>query len=123
VARLLGDAGIVRHRGKIESAIHNAGRVLALREEFGSLAAYAWRFEPDPASRPARLTPEVLRTLSTSPASVAMSRDLKKRGWRFVGPTTVYAFMQAMGLVNDHVEGCHARVLALQARAELVPPR
>ncbi|OUM00644.1 DNA-3-methyladenine glycosylase I [Variovorax sp. JS1663] len=122
VERLLGDAGIVRHRGKIESAINNAQRVLALREEFGSLAAYAWRFEPDPASRPRRITYEALRTMTTSPESIAMSKDLKKRGWSFVGPTTVYAFMQAMGLVNDHVEQCHARDLALQARAGLKRP-
>jgi DNA-3-methyladenine glycosylase I len=119
VARLLADAGIVRHRGKIESAINNAQRVLELREEFGSLAAYAWRFEPDPASRPRRITHEALRAMTISPESVAMSKDLKKRGWSFVGPTTVYAFMQAMGLVNDHVEHCHARELALEARGKL----
>lgn len=123
VERLLADAGIVRHRGKIESAIGNAQRALALREEFGSLAAYAWRFEPDPASRPARLTHEALRAMTTSSESVAMSRDLKKRGWSFVGPTTVYAFMQAMGLVNDHLDGCHAREQALAARAKLRVPR
>ena len=122
VERLLTDVGIVRHRGKIESAINNAQRVLALREEFGSLAAYAWRFEPAPASRPRRITREALRAMTTSPESVAMSKDLKKRGWTFVGPTTVYAFMQAMGLVNDHVEQCHARERALQARAGLKPP-
>ena len=117
VERLVQDAALVRHRGKIESTINNARRVLELRAEFGSLAAYAWRHEPAPQDRPARLTREVARTLSTSPASVAMSKDLKKRGWSFVGPTTVYAFMQAMGLVNDHLEGCHARDAALQARA------
>jgi DNA-3-methyladenine glycosylase I len=122
VERLLGDAGIVRHRGKIESAIHNAQRVLALREEFGSLAAYAWRFEPDPASRPRRITHDALKAMTTSPESLAMSKDLKKRGWSFVGPTTVYAFMQAMGLVNDHVEDCHARAQALEARATLHLP-
>ena len=122
VERLLGDAGIVRHRGKIESAINNAQRVLALREQFGSLAAYAWSFEPDPASRPRRMTHEALRTMTTSPESVAMSKDLKKRGWSFVGPTTVYAFMQAMGLVNDHIEDCHARKRALAARSSLKLP-
>ncbi|HSV70091.1 MAG TPA: DNA-3-methyladenine glycosylase I [Methylibium sp.] len=122
VARLLGDAGIVRHRGKIESTINNARRVLALRAEFGSLAAYAWRHEPEPRSRPKRLTPAVLKTLATSPESVALSKDLKKRGWSFVGPTTVYAFMQAMGLVNDHLDGCHVRERALAARAALTPP-
>jgi DNA-3-methyladenine glycosylase I len=109
VARLLEDAGIVRHRGKIESTINNAQRALELREEFGSLAAYFWRFEPGPASRPARITREVLMQLAMSPESKALSKDLKKRGWTFVGPTTVYAFMQAMGLVNDHIEGCHVR--------------
>ena len=122
VVRLLGDAGIVRHRGKIESAINNARRVLELRSEFGSLAAYAWRFEPAPASRPKRLTLDALRALSSSAESVALSKDLKRRGWSFVGPTTVYAFMQAMGLVNDHLENCHVRAEALRQRAELTPP-
>ena len=115
VARLLGDAGIVRHRGKIESTINNARRVLELREEFGSLAAYAWRFEPRPASRPRRMTLAALKKLGSTAESAAMSKDLKKRGWSFVGPTTVYAFMQAMGLVNDHIEGCHVRALAAEA--------
>jgi DNA-3-methyladenine glycosylase I len=123
VERLLGDAGIVRHRGKIESTINNAQRVLELRREFGSLAAYAWQHEPAPESRPKRLTWAALKAMSTSPESVAMSKDLKKRGWRFVGPTTVYAFMQAMGLVNDHVEGCSVREAALRARRELMVPR
>jgi DNA-3-methyladenine glycosylase I len=123
VERLLGNAGIVRHRGKIESAINNARRVIELRAEFGSLAAYAWRHEPAPASRPARITPQALRSLTSSTESVAMSKDLKKRGWTFVGPTTVYAFMQAMGLVNDHLEDCHVREQALAARAALRPPR
>ena len=109
VARLLGDAGIVRHRGKIESTINNAKRVIELRAEFGSLGAYVWRFQPAPASRPKRLSLEALKAMTTSPESVAMSKDLKKRGWSFVGPTTVYAFMQAMGLVNDHLDGCHVR--------------
>lgn len=122
VERLLGDAGIVRHRGKIESTINNARRVLALRAEFGSLAAYAWRHEPAPHTRPRHLTAEVLKTMTSSPESVAMSRDLKRRGWSFVGPTTVYAFMQAMGLVNDHLEGCHVRERALAARTALNPP-
>lgn len=123
VERLLGDAGIVRHRGKIESTINNAQRVLELREEFGSLAAYAWRFEAAPGSRPKKLTWAALRAMTTSAESVAMSKDLKKRGWSFVGPTTVYAFMQAMGLVNDHVEGCHVRERAEQARRALNVPR
>ena len=122
IARLLADAGIVRHRGKIVSTINNAARVLELRREFGSLAAYAWRFEPDASARPARVTHAALQTFTTTAESVAMSKDLKKRGWTFVGPTTCYAFMQAMGLVNDHIEGCHAREKALQARAELTVP-
>ena len=122
VARLLADVCIVRHRGKIESTINNARRVIDLRQEFGSLAAYAWRFEPVAASRPKRMTLAALKAMSNSPESVAMSKDLKKRGWSFVGPTTVYAFMQAMGLVNDHVEGCHVRGGALQARAGMTVP-
>ena len=115
VTRLLGDAGIVRHRGKIESTINNAKRVLALREECGSLAAYAWRFEAAARSRPKRMTLAALLKLGPSAEATAMSKDLKRRGWSFVGPTTVYAFMQAMGLVNDHLEGCHARVAAAAA--------
>jgi DNA-3-methyladenine glycosylase I len=115
VTRLLGDAGIVRHRGKIESTINNAKRVIELRAEFGSLAAYAWRYEPAARSRPKRLTHAALKAMTTSAESIAMSKDLKQRGWSFVGPTTVYAFMQAMGLVNDHLEGCHARALAAAA--------
>jgi len=122
IARLLADAGIVRHRGKIESTINNAKRVIELRHEFGSLAAYAWSHEPSPRSRPKKMTLAALRANTTSPESVAMSKDLKKRGWSFVGPTTVYAFMQAMGLVNDHLDGCHVRAKALQQRAAL-PPR
>ena len=114
VARLLADAGIVRHRGKIESTINNARRVLELREAFGSLAAYAWRFEPEAGSRPTRITHEALKAMTASAQSVAMSKDLKRRGWSFVGPTTVYAFMQAMGLVNDHLDGCHVRAAAAQ---------
>ena len=89
--------------------------MLALRAEFGSLSAYAWGFEPAPTSRPKRITLAALKAITTSPESVAMSKDLKKRGWSFVGPTTVYAFMQAMGLVNDHIEGCHVRAEALKA--------
>jgi DNA-3-methyladenine glycosylase I len=121
VERLLGDAAIVRHRGKIESAIGNARRVLALAEEFGSLARYAWRFEPPARARPKRITAASLRALGLPAEAVAMSKDLKRRGWTFVGPTTVYAFMQAMGLVNDHLEGCHARPLALAERASRSP--
>lgn len=102
VQRLLCDAGIVRHRGKIESTINNAARALALREEFGSIHDYVSQYRP---AREARLTVNG-EMHATCPESVAMSKDLKKRGWSFVGPTTMYAFMQAMGLVNDHIEGC-----------------
>ena len=109
VERCLADAGIVRHRGKIVSTINNARRAQALRDEFGTLARYFWSFEPQPHERPARVDWETIRANPTTPTSVRLSKDLKKRGWTFVGPTTVYAFMQAMGLVNDHVEGCFCR--------------
>lgn len=122
VARLLADVGIVRHRGKIESTINNAKRALELMESHGSLASYFWGFEPDPRSRPKRITRAALIAMTTSPASVAMSKDLKKRGWTFVGPTTMYALMQAMGLVNDHLVGCHCREAAVIARAQLQLP-
>jgi len=122
VARLLADPGIVRHRGKIESTINNARRALELRAESGSLAAHLWSFEPSRAARPRRLTWAVLRTMAKTPESTALSRDLRKRGWTFVGPTTVYAFMQAMGLVNDHLEGCCVRRRAERARAAFRRP-
>ncbi len=123
VARLLKDAGIVRHRGKIESTVNNARRARELAEEKGSLAAYFWSFEPGAADRPRRLTWPVLRTMAKTPASIALSKDLKKRGFSFVGPTTAYAFMQAMGLVNDHVQGCAVRERAERARARFRRPR
>ena len=119
VERLLQDAGIVRHRGKIESAIGNARRALDLEQEEGSLAAYFWRWRPPPSARPARLTWAALRKMTTVPEAVAMSKDLKRRGWTFVGPTTAYAFMQAMGLVNDHLDGCAIRAAAERAGAGL----
>jgi DNA-3-methyladenine glycosylase I len=122
VERLLGDASIVRHRGKIESTINNAGRAVELVAAEGSLAAYVWRFEPDPSTRPERPTWAVLREMSTTPESVALAKDLKKRGWTYVGPTTVYAFMQAVGLVNDHLHGCEVREPAERARAALARP-
>jgi DNA-3-methyladenine glycosylase I len=103
VERLLADAGIVRHRGKIEAVINNAQRAVELVEQGESLASLVWSFEPDPAD----LAPPL--TASTSPASVALSKELRRRGWKFVGPTTVYSFMQAMGLINDHAEGCVIR--------------
>ena len=109
VNRLVGDSGIVRHRGKIESTIDNARRALDLRDEHGSLANYFWAWQPASASRPKRITRDVLMGMATTPESTALSKDLRRRGWTFVGPTTVYAFMQAMGLVNDHVDDCHVR--------------
>ena len=123
IGRLLADEGIVRHRGKIESTINNARRAAAVRDEFGSLAAYFWRWEPDPRARPRRLTKNALMQLARTPDSIALSKDLKARGWTFVGPTTVYAFMQAMGLVNDHLEGCASRIPVEHARATLQRPR
>ncbi|WP_367079321.1 DNA-3-methyladenine glycosylase I [Luteitalea sp.] len=122
VARLLNDAGIVRHRGKIVSAINNAARALELQAEFGSLAAYAWSWEPPRAERPGVVTWDAVKAMPTTATSAALSKDLKRRGWTFVGPTTVYAFMQAMGLVNDHVEGCFVRPAASRARRASVPP-
>lgn len=114
VERLLGDAGIVRHRGKIEATVNNAKRALEVIDEQGSLAAYFWSFEPARGSAPKEI-------LATTVVSTALAKDLKRRGWRFVGPTTAYAFMQAMGLVNDHLERCYVRDQAEQARAQFVP--
>jgi len=122
VERLLLDSGIVRHRGKIEATLHNAKRACDLADEFGSLGAYVWRFEPDPRSRPAVITEAVLRRMTTSPEAAALSKDLKRRGWRFVGPTTMYAFSQAMGLVNDHEDACATRRLVDAARRRFRAP-
>jgi DNA-3-methyladenine glycosylase I len=116
VERLLGDAGIVRHRGKIEATINNAIRAREMLERDGSLAAFLWRYEREQS----KLAPPEL--VATSPESVALSKELRKRDWRFVGPTTVYAFMQAMGLVNDHVERCVIRSEVAQARERFQPP-
>lgn len=113
-ARLLQDAGIVRHRGKIAATLNNARRAQELIAAEGSIAAYVWRFEPEPPAR--------VEVVATSPASIALSKDLKKRGWAFVGPTTIHAFMQAMGLVNDHAEGCAIRAEVERARAAFTPP-
>jgi DNA-3-methyladenine glycosylase I len=122
VELLLEDASIVRHRGKIESTINNARRALELVEEEGSLAAFVWRFEPEPAARPSRMTHAELQGLAQTDASRALAKEFKRRGWSFVGPTTVYAFMQAMGLVNDHLEGCAARPRVEAARNALDRP-
>jgi DNA-3-methyladenine glycosylase I len=118
VESLLKDAGIVRHRGKIESTINNAKRAQELADEYGSLSEYFWTHEPPAKDRPKKLTRAALMKITQSPASVALSKDLKRRGWSFVGPTTAYAFMQAMGLVNDHIEGCFVRDQALAERSQ-----
>ena len=117
VERLLKDEGIVRHRGKIEAVINNARRAQELVKREGSLAAFIWRYEPD-AKQLAKP-----QTASTSAESIALSKDLKKQGWKFVGPTTVYAFMQAMGLINDHVEDCVIRAKVERARKDFRRPR
>ncbi len=117
VERLLGNKGIVRHRGKIAAVVNNARRACEVADAEGSLASYFWRFEPNPSEL------EEPQAASTSPASVALSKDLKKRGWKFVGPTTVFAFMQAMGLINDHAEGCIMRAEATKARRSFRKPR
>ena len=116
VDRLLKNAGIVRHRGKIEAVINNAKRAQELIKQEGSLAAFVWRYEPD---KKQLAEPQ---TASTSEESLALSKDLKKLGWKFVGPTTVYAFMQAMGLINDHVEDCVIRARVERARKQFRRP-
>jgi DNA-3-methyladenine glycosylase I len=123
VTRLLGDPGIVRHRGKIEATLQNARCCLKLIERHGSLAAFVWRFEPPGRERPRRLTRSSLVKLTETPTSRALSKALRSEGFGFVGPTTMYAFMQAMGLVNDHLEGCAMREPALARRARLRLPR
>ncbi|QDI76351.1 MULTISPECIES: DNA-3-methyladenine glycosylase I [Leisingera] len=117
VDRLVQDKGIIRHRGKIEAVISNAARAQELVAEAGSLAAFFWSYEPKPEELPEP------QTASTSPESVALSKALKKRGWKFVGPTTVFAFMQAMGLINDHARGCICRQKADAARAAFTVPQ
>ena len=116
VERLLKDAGIIRHRGKIEAVINNAKQAQALVEREGSLAAFIWRYEPDEAQLPPP------QSVTTSAESIALSKDLKKQGWKFVGPTTVYAFMQSMGLINDHVEDCVIRAKVDRARKRFKRP-
>jgi DNA-3-methyladenine glycosylase I len=120
VDRLLADAGIVRHRGKIEAVINNAQRALELVKQQGSLAHYIWKFEPD--AREGTLDRPALEKLVTPPEAKALAKDLKRLGWKFVGPTTVYAFMQAMGLVNDHIGGCRSYDCAERARAQFARP-
>ena len=120
VERLLTDSGIVRHRGKIEAAINNARAARELIEKEGSLADYVWRFIPPPTERPRTMDYASLRALGSSESSIRLSKDLKKRGFKFVGPTTAYAFMQAMGLVNDHLVGCPARATVDAAQQALL---
>ncbi len=122
VDRLMKDSGIVRNRRKIEATLANAKAARALRDECGSLAAFVWGFEPDPVARPARVTWAAVHKLAQTEASRGLSRALKKRGFQFVGPTTMYALMQAAGVVNDHLEGCGARAGCLAARAALRVP-
>jgi DNA-3-methyladenine glycosylase I len=122
VARLLADPGIVRHRGKIESAIHNARRALELVDEAGSLAAFVWRFEPPPKARPRKLTRAALVRLTETAESRSLSKELRRRGFTFVGPTTLYAFMQSVGIVDDHLEGCAVRPRAEAARVRFTRP-
>ena len=121
VERLLTDAGIVRHRGKIEATINNARRCVELLEEYGSLAAYVWSYEPDGPDR-ASLDWAALEKVGASEEAIAMSKDLKRRGWAFVGPTTVYSFMEAMGLVNDHMSACAIRDEVNRDRASFTRP-
>lgn len=122
VERLLSDAGIVRHRGKISSVLNNAQRAVALRREAGSLAAFVWRYAPDERDRPRRFDWATLRVLAYTPQSTALSTELRRRGWSFVGPTTMYAFMQAVGIVNDHCEGCCMRGPVERQRKAFTPP-
>lgn len=120
--RLTNDAAIIRHRGKIASVVNNAQRARELRDEFGSLAAFFWAHEPSAESRPKRIDRDTLMSLAVTPESQLLAKELKRRGWSFVGPTTVYAFMQAMGLVNDHLEECWCRPEVEAERAAFVRP-
>jgi DNA-3-methyladenine glycosylase I len=120
VARLMADSGIVRNRAKIDAVINNARRYAGVVEEFGSFAHYAWRFEPRRRPQPADRA--ALMALAAAPEAAAMSKDLRRRGWGFVGPTTVYSFMQAMGFVNDHIRGCAAGREVARLHREFVRP-
>lgn len=122
VERLVSDSGIVRHRGKIVSTINNARRCMELIEEFGSLGSYVWSYEPPEGSRRAVLDRQTIQGMTSSPEATAMSKDLKRRGWSFVGPTTVYSFMEAVGVVNDHITGCSFRQEAERDRRRFSRP-
>jgi len=123
VERLMRDAGIVRNRAKIEATINNARRYLDLREEMGSLAAYVWTFEPDERGHSAPATLDELTARGIPAEGGAMSKDLKRRGWSFIGPTTTYSFMQAIGMVNDHLDGCDIRPVVAAERARFTRPQ
>jgi len=123
VDRLMRDAGIIRNRAKIEATINNARRCRELQKDVGSLAAYVWSFEPDPRTRPKVLDWSALMQLGESPESKALSKDLKRRGWSFVGPTTVYSMMESVGIVNDHLRGCRFRSDVEKDRARFVRPK
>jgi len=122
VERLLADTGIIRHRGKINATINNAARALQVIAEFGSLAAYFWAFEPRAENLPANIGGAEVKAISVTAQSIALAKDLKKRGFKFVGPTTCYAFMQAMGLVNDHIEGCFCHAEIEEERKRFIRP-
>ncbi|GHA31167.1 DNA-3-methyladenine glycosylase I [Devosia pacifica] len=122
IERLVKDAGIIRHRGKIVSTINNARRAIDIQQRYGSLAAFVWRHEPGQSERPARITHEAVMAMPSTPASAALSKDLRAHGFTFVGPTTCYAFMQAMGLVNDHIETCFCRDEVEQQRRNFLRP-
>lgn len=122
IEELLQNAGIIRHRGKIEAVINNAKQMDELLKEFKSFAHYIWQFETPQSERPKKFDYESLTSFTTNAQSVALSKDLKKRGWKFVGPTTCYAFMQSMGMVNDHIEGCHCRQKISKMRKEFKRP-
>lgn len=119
VVRLLGDPGIVRHRGKIEAVINNARKAIDLQQQTGSIARYFWSFEPAADERPRQFDSDTLKRHTTCASAIRLSKDLRKRGWQFVGPTTVYSFMQAMGIVNDHVADCPCRQPLLAMRAQM----
>lgn len=123
ISSLLQNAGIIRHRGKIEATINNASRAIEIVDEFGSLAHYIWKWEPDSTEPGIGKNDHDSPVPSITKTSQGLSKDLKKRGWKFFGPTTAYAFMQAMGLVNDHMAGCAIREIVAKARAEFTPPR
>ena len=122
VEKLLQDQGIVRHQGKIRSTINNAQRTCELVQEFGSLAQFLWSFEPLEANRPTRIDYNTLMNLAKTEESIKLSKELKNRGWSFVGPTTMYAFMQATGFVNDHIEGCWVREQVEEERKNFARP-